>query len=109
MPDGVTFFKAAKWLLACFDSELGGIAYICRYNTQGNSSGTTAVLQVTKRFLGRMESYEGRWGFPLVYKKTDIDRARQLRGCAVDLLAKTESYPNLRSKDRYLPGALPVM
>ena len=46
MSGGVTFFKAAKWLLECFDRELDNIAYMCRYNIQGraNSSGTTAVL-----------------------------------------------------------------
>ena len=68
--DGGTFFKDAKWLLERFDRERDNIAYMCRYNIQGNSSGTTSVLQVTKCFLEHMESYEGRWGFPLVYTPT---------------------------------------
>ena len=41
-----------------------------------------------------------------MYTEADIDSARRLRECAVDLLAKTESYPSLRSRDRYLPDAL---
>ena len=100
-PDGGTFFKAAKWLLERFDRELDNISY-----GRANSSGTTTVLQVTKDFLQHLESYEGRWGFPLVYTEADTDSARRLSDCAVDLLAKLESYPSFRSKDPAYPAAL---
>ena len=99
-PDGGTFFEDAITLLSHF----------AWYNKQGNTCDTTRVLQGTKRLLGHMESYERRWGFPLVYKKTDIDSARRLRDCAVDFQTKIESYPSLRNKDPdYLAALLTAL